>query len=232
MTSPVSPAIRRRRIAIVALGIGIAIAFVTATHLGGGDRWKAMVENLSEPWLLLCFALLPLTGFPLTLLLLAVGARFGVMNGLCLTAAMTAVHLVLSYPVAKWVRRPVTSLLAKAGWTLPELDRRTTWPFSVWVALAPGLSYTLKNYAVPLAGTSFGVYFATFLPIHLATSTLGLMLGGATMHLSWSVGIGIAIYALVVALVTHWLAIRFKEHHRQIAKEHKTLPQELPSPSA
>ncbi len=232
MTSPVSPAIRRRRIAIIALGITLAIVFVVGTHLGGGERWKTLVENLSQPLLLACFALLPLTGFPLTLLLLAIGARFGIINGLWLTAAATAVHLFLSYPIAKWVRRPVTSLLAKAGWTLPQLDRRTAWPFSVWVALAPGLSYTLKNYAAPLAGASFTVYFASFFPIHMATSMIGLMLGGATMHLSWSVGAGIALYALVVALVTHWLAIRLKEHHRQLAKENEALPQEIPSTQA
>ncbi len=196
---------------IVASVVGIAALFALITHFGGGDRWKEMMHSLPPAILLTAFALLPLTGFPVTLLLLAVGARFGFWAGLGLTAAATAVHLVASYPLSSIFRRPVTALLKKAGWTLPRLDRRSAWPFSTWLALAPGLSYSLKNYTPALAAVPFSIYFITYYPIHMFTAVLGLLLGGATMNFSWPVAAGLAGYAIVMGVLTKILTDRLRE---------------------
>ena len=205
------PHLRRRRIAVVAVIVGVAALFGLITHFGGGENWKEMMNALPPFWLLVAFVLLPLTGFPVTLLLIAVGARFSFWEGLAATAAATALHLVASYPLASLVRRPVTALLAKAGWGLPRLGRRAAWPFSTWLALAPGLSYALKNYTPPLAGVPFSIYFFTSFPIHMATSMLGLLLGGATARFSWPFAAGILAYGIVMGLLTKWLAVRLKE---------------------
>lgn len=209
--SATSPALRRRRITIIVIALGIAALFALITHFGGGDRWKEMMNALPPAALLACFAVLPLTGFPVTLLLLAVGARFGFWPGLAATAGVTAVHLLASYPLSGFVRRPVTALLKKAGWNLPRLDRRSAWPFSTWLALAPGLSYALKNYTPALAGVPFSIYFLTYYPVHVVTSVLGLLLGGATMNFSWPLALGVLGYAIVMGLLTKLLANRLRE---------------------
>jgi uncharacterized membrane protein YdjX (TVP38/TMEM64 family) len=206
-----SPSLRRRRIAIVVIALGIAALFAVITHLGGGERWKEAMNALPAAALLVCFAVLPLTGFPVTLLLLAVSARFGFWPGLATTAIVTAIHLAASYPLSKLMRRPVTALLKKAGWDLPTLDRRSAWPFSAWLALAPGLSYALKNYTPALAGVPFAVYFFTYYPIHVVTSVLGLLLGRATVNFSWQMALGILVYAIVMGLLTKLLASRLRE---------------------
>jgi uncharacterized membrane protein YdjX (TVP38/TMEM64 family) len=209
--SSASHSIRRRRIAIVVIAVGIAALFAVITHLGGGERWKETMNALPPAALLACFAILPLTGFPVTLLLLAVGAHFGFWPGLAVTAAATAVHLLVSYPLSGVFRRPVTALLAKAGWTLPRLDRRSSWPFSTWLALAPGLSYALKNYTPALAGAPFTIYFLTYYPIHMITSVLGLLLGGATMNFSWPLAFGVLGYAIAMGVLTKILVARLRE---------------------
>ncbi len=206
-----SPSIRRHRIVIVTSVLGIAALFAVITHFGGGDRWKEMMNSLPPAALLISFAVLPLTGFPVTLLLLAVGARFGFWQGMIATAVVTAVHLLASYPLSGIFRRPVTALLKKAGWTLPRLDRRSAWPFSTWLALAPGLSYALKNYTPALAAVPFSIYFLTYYPIHMFTAVLGLLLGGATMNFSWPVALGVIAYAIVMGVLTKLLTDRLRE---------------------
>ncbi|ATC62725.1 hypothetical protein CMV30_01385 [Nibricoccus aquaticus] len=212
MSTPASPALRRRRITIIAVALGIAALFAVLTHFGGGARWKEAMDALPAAALLACFAVLPLTGFPVTLLLLAVGARFGFWPGLAATAAATAFHLVASYPLSKVVRRPVTALLEKAGWSLPQLDRGSAWTFSTWLALAPGLSYALKNYTPALAGVPFAIYFLSYYPIHVITSVLGLLIGGATMNFSWPLAFGVLAYGIIMAVLTKMLATRLREN--------------------
>jgi uncharacterized membrane protein YdjX (TVP38/TMEM64 family) len=200
----------RQRILVISLGIGIVLLFVLISRFGG-SQWKEAMSALPAPALLLCFALLPLTGFPVTLVLVAVGARFGFGLGLAITAGAIAIHLSASYPLAGLVRKPVTALLKKAGWTLPKLDERTAWPFSLWLSLAPGLSYALKNYTSPLAGVPFGTYFLTYFPVHLCTSVIGLLLGGATMHFSWPLVFGVLAYAIGMGVLSRQLALRLRE---------------------
>jgi uncharacterized membrane protein YdjX (TVP38/TMEM64 family) len=207
----------RRRVTAIVVVVGIAALFAAITHFGGGARWKEWMEAMPPLPLFICFAVLPLTGFPVTLLLLAVGARFGFWPGLAATAAATVIHLLASYPLAGLVRRPVTLLLSKAGWRLPQLDRGAAWPFSTWLALAPGLSYALKNYTPPLAGVPFTIYFLTYFPVHMATSVLGLLLGGATMNFSWPMAAGVLVYAIVMGVLTKILADRLRKRSKAAA---------------
>lgn len=206
---PDSATQRRHRTKIILIGVGLIIIFGLFAKFGG-HYWKDAISTLPPVVLLACLAVLPLTGFPVTLLLVAVGARFGFWPGFGAAAAMIAVHLSLSYPLSGFFRRPITALLAKAGWILPRLDRRTAWPFATWLALVPGLSYSLKNYAPALAGVPFGIYFAAFYPIHLFTAVFGLLLGGATMHFSWLLVFGLIAYAIVMGTLTKVLSSRLR----------------------
>jgi len=199
---------RKRTLTIVA-AVLIVAAFGAALRFAPLDDWKAWIQALPPLALFLAFALLPLTGFPVTLVLVATGMRFGFWPGLGATAAAIAIHLTLSYHLAGFVRRPVNLLLKRAGWEIPKLDRRSAWPFSTWLALAPGLSYTLKNYIPSLAGVPFGIFVATYYPAHIATGVIGLLLGGVAMHFSWPVAAGIIAYIIGMGFLTRILARRF-----------------------
>jgi uncharacterized membrane protein YdjX (TVP38/TMEM64 family) len=188
---------------MIVIGCGLFAKF-------GGHYWKEAISNLPAAVLLLCLALLPLTGFPVSLMLVAVGARFGFWPGLAAAAVAIPIHLCLSYPLSGLFRRPITALVTKAGWTLPTLDRKTAWPFTTWLAFVPGVSYTLKNYTPPLAGVPFGIYFLAFYPVHLCTAVLGLLIGGATMHFSWLLAAGIVTYGIAIGILTKLLANRLR----------------------
>ncbi len=188
---------------MIVVGFGLFAKF-------GGHYWKETISSLPAPVLLLCLALLPLTGFPVSLMLVAVGARFGFWQGLAAAAVAIPIHLALSYPLSGLFRRPITGLLTKAGWTLPKLDRKTAWPFTTWLAFVPGVSYTLKNYTPPLAGVPLRIYFLAFYPVHLITAVLGLLIGGATMHFSWLLAAGIVTYGIAIGILTKFLANRLR----------------------
>jgi|GEM_PF-3541436 len=211
MSSVPDPALKRRRIKIVAAAVGILALFGLVAYFGGGTWWKETVDTLSPAWLLVCFALLPLAGFPMSLLLIAVGARFGFWPGFGFTAVITAFHLVTSYPLAGLVRRPVMAILDKAGWSLPKLTPRTAWPFATWLALAPGVSYAIKAYTPSLAGIPFTTFFVCYFPINMSTAVLGLLLGGATTHFSWPIAGVVVVYAIVILTLTKLIAARLRE---------------------
>jgi uncharacterized membrane protein YdjX (TVP38/TMEM64 family) len=208
MSTAATPSQRRQRIMVLSIAVVVVIVFAAITRFGGGEHWREAINRLPVVALLTCFALLPLSGFPVTLILLAVGARFGFGVGLAITAGAIVVHLSISYPLAERLRRPVTALLRRAGWTLPKLDHQTAWPFSLWLSLAPGLSYALKNYTSPLAGVPFRTYFFTYFPVHLCTSVIGLLLGGATTRFSWPLAFGVLAYAVGMGILSRRLASR------------------------
>ncbi|ATC65471.1 hypothetical protein CMV30_16810 [Nibricoccus aquaticus] len=188
---------------MIVVGFGLFAKF-------GGHYWKEAITGLPVPVLLLCLVVLPLTGFPVSLMLVAVGARFGFWQGLAAAAAAIPIHLALSYPLSGLFRRPITAMVTKAGWSLPKLDRETAWPFTTWLAFVPGVSYTLKNYTPPLAGVPFRIYFLAFYPVHLCTAVLGLLIGGATMHFSWLLAVGIVTYGIAIGILTKVLANRLR----------------------
>lgn len=183
------------------------LAFLTQLPEG---TWPRLVQSFSVGQLLVGLALLPLAGFPISVLYVAVGARFGLGPGLVAAGLASLLHVCLSYPLARALRRPLLAIIEKAGWKLPSLDDTTMRPFTLLAALAPGLSYTLKNYLPPLAGIPFLTTVIIFLPIHLLTATVGLALGGVTMHFSWPLALGAVGYGAIIIWLTRHLARRIK----------------------
>ena len=201
---------KRKRIITLVVAVCVVALFGAALRFAPLDAWKAWIQSLPPLALFLAFALLPLTGFPVTLVLVATGMRFGFWPGLGATAVAIGIHLLLSYHLAGFVRRPVNMLLRRAGWEIPTLDNRSAWPFSTWLALAPGLSYTLKNYIPSLAGVPLGIFLATYYPAHLATGVIGLLLGGVATRFSWPLAAGVVAYMVLMAVLTRVLARRFR----------------------
>lgn len=212
MTSAAASAdsVKRTRITVAVVAVVLVALLFLTSRVFSTPRWSAWLQEFPAFLLIGGLLVLPLVGFPLTILLIAVGARFGVSTGIGIAACAAAVHLLLSFPLAEFFRRPVTALLRRAHWELPKVREGAAWPFCLWIALVPGLSYTLKNYLAPLAGAPFRVYFLCYYPVHLATSLIGLMLGGATVHFSWPLVAGIAVYAVVLFVLTRTLAARFR----------------------
>ncbi len=197
---------------------------------GTWDRW---VESLSVGTLLAALTVLPIFGFPISVLHIATGARFGLLLGTAAVAVTTLAHLIATYLLARALEAPLRRMLATFGWHLPHVPAGAAWAFGFWIALLPGVSYALKNAVPPLTAISLRVYVATALPTHVATAFIGLGIGRATVEFSWTLLVTIGVYATLIALLTRRLARHFRKppkgHGEEAVIALRQTPDHIPS---
>lgn len=174
------------------------------------NPWKAWVNSLPPTALLGALVVLPVFGFPISVLHIATGARLGLGYGMLAVAISTLVHLLLAYFLAHHVSQPVRRILAAFGWKIPNVPTGAAWPFTIWITLLPGVSYALKNVIPPLTGVGLRVYLGAELPLHVAKSLVGLTLGQATIDFSWGLALFVVLYTCVLLTLTRHLARRFR----------------------
>lgn len=202
---------RRARAALIAGLVVVAAGAGWIVYSLPEGTWDSWVESLSAGTLLAALTVLPIFGFPISVLHIATGARFGLVLGTAAVAATTLAHLIATYLLAQALEGPLRRALATFGWHLPSVPAGAAWAFGFWIALLPGVSYALKNAVPPLAAISLRVYVATALPTHVATALIGLGIGRATVEFSWMLLATIGIYATLIALLTRRLARHFRK---------------------
>jgi uncharacterized membrane protein YdjX (TVP38/TMEM64 family) len=209
MSNPSISQRRARWLAVSALVLIVVLVFAAAWFLPDG-AWEKWIMSVPAPVLICALVVLPLTGFPVTALHLAAGARFGIVGGLALVALSIVLHLAASLALARWADRPVRWMMRMCGWKMPVLHSDSAWPFSLWLALLPGVSYAFKNLVAPMVGVPAKVYVGAFFPIHLASSLVGLALGGATVHFSWGSVTFALVYTIALIVLTRMLVRRVR----------------------
>lgn len=130
-------------------------------------------------WLFLAMALLPLLGFPISIVYIVAGARFGLWWGGMVVAGVTTVHLLFSHAIGRWLlRQKIEGALERRGWQIPHLPRAADAEIAAFGALVPGVPYFIRNYLLALTDVRFVVYWLVCLPVYVGRSYLALMLGG------------------------------------------------------
>jgi len=137
-------------------------------------RWSAPV-----PVFLLLFLLLPLVGFPVSLLFVVAGARLGLVWGLVAMLLVIPLHLTAMFGIAAALRRQLMRLLQRRGVSLPQLPQDGRWIWIALFSLIPGLSYTIKNYTLPLSGTRFRELFGVVWPVQIAQNVPLVLVGSS-----------------------------------------------------
>jgi len=144
--------------------------------------WLAVRDHLVAldlRWLFLAMALLPLFGFPISVVYIVAGARFGMWWGGVLVAAVTTLHLFFSHAIGRWLlRKKIEHALERRGWRIPHLPRAADAEIAAFGALVPGVPYFIRNYLLALTDVRFVVYWLVCLPVYVGRSYLALMLGG------------------------------------------------------
>lgn len=200
----------RARIILIAGTVATVAAIIGVLGMLPPGSWERGINWIPLPAMLAAILLLPLIGFPVTALYLAAGARFGLGWGAALIGVATIFHLLTSYPIAHFARRPVRWLLERAGWKLPRIRPEAAWSFGIWIALLPGVSYTLKNYIGPLSGIGLRVFLGSYLLPHLSGGVVALVLGRATMQFSWTLVAFIVVYAAGLAWLTRRMIVQLR----------------------
>lgn len=182
----------------VMLGLGLLVYLkldietVTdfANQLNGGVAFALLV-------------VLPLLGFPASLLHIAAGIRFGVGLGLLLVTASIGIQLLTSYALVRlWRAR-----FERVRWIKKVRERIPKGAHAgvcVCTVLLPGAPFTAVNYALPLVGVPLRTLLLCAWPIHALRSTVTVMFGGHAAHLTPGRLAGLLAYAGIILGASWW----------------------------
>lgn len=120
-------------------------------------RITALVNEATPPLLFVgLMAVLPMAGVPLTLFLLFLGAKFGMVTGILILEALLPLQMAAAYVLAHAVRRPLAYYLVNRGhYRIPVVPDHHELMFSFFFITFPGIPYAVKLYLLPLAGVKF-----------------------------------------------------------------------------
>lgn len=145
--------------------------------------------------------ILPLVGFPASVLHVAAGVRFGPHVGLGLVALSILLQLLASYGLVHLFREQFDRRLARLRKRVPKGTHAS---ICVITVLLPGAPFAAINYVLPLIGVPLRTYLLCCLPIHVLRSTVTVTLGGHSHQLTPARLAGLAAYALLILGLSWW----------------------------
>jgi uncharacterized membrane protein YdjX (TVP38/TMEM64 family) len=175
------------------------------------DRLHELARDLNGTVVFLALTLLPLAGFPVSVMHAVAGVRFGFALALPLVALSILLQLLLSYALV----RAAPGFFARRLEPLRKrLPRAAHWPLTLFTLLLPGAPFFAQNYVLPLVGVPLRIFLAVALPLHLVRSVVGVTFGELSDQLTpWSVA-GFAAYGLSVTLACGFAFRRLRDRLR------------------
>jgi uncharacterized membrane protein YdjX (TVP38/TMEM64 family) len=196
---------RKLLAAILFCGVGAFLAFSVDFH--AARQW---VEGVDGGWFFLLLAVLPILGFPLSVLQIIVGVKFGFWAGMSLTAAAMSVHLLGAHWVGSgFLKEPAARLLSRTRFRLPQVHGNEQSVLGFLVPLLPG-SYTVKNYLMVLGGVSLRTLLCICLPVYAVRASSGIFLGDISGNLTpWLIAL-LVVGKIVAIVITIWVIKRYR----------------------
>ncbi|HWA88076.1 MAG TPA: hypothetical protein VG710_17740 [Opitutus sp.] len=178
--------VRPQQFSLRSFGFGVAalVLLAAAVYLIGRKvdsvAVTQVIAGLDARLVIALMAILPLFGFPISVVYLVAGAKFGPVVGGVVIAGATAVHLAGSNWIGRGVLRgPIERLLARRKHHLPHVPAGANAATAALAVLVPGLPYFSRNYRLALTDVPLRVYFAVSLPLYVAHAYLTILLGDA-----------------------------------------------------
>lgn len=165
--------------------------------------------------------LLPMVGFPVSVLHVAAGVRFGTGVGLALTTVSILIQLLASYALVK--AAPAFFERKMAPWR-KRLPKAAHTPLTQFTMLLPGAPYFAQNYVLPLVGVPLGTYLLWSFPLHVVRSIVGVIFGHESADLTPMKLAGFGIYSVAIGLTCAW-------SFRRLQKQMKDRPAAADDPT-
>jgi uncharacterized membrane protein YdjX (TVP38/TMEM64 family) len=199
---------------LVVVAAVAAILWFTDITWSGAVAW---IEGLSPLAVLPLMAILPIFGFPISVVYVIAGARFGLIGGSVVVAAVTAVHLVGTHLVARsFLREPLRRYIERRHAKLPAIPVDEQAAVGVVAALVPGPPYVVRNYVLALAGVKLRYLLLACLPVYVVRSCVSLLIGDFSSDPTGTrIAIVIAADLLQLAVCVEIIR-RLRRHHRRV----------------
>ena len=205
---------RLRRATIIRLVVTAVVVIGLAVLLHGRIHPEAVhryAARLNGPTAFALLVVLPLLGFPASVLHVAAGIRFGVPLGLSLVALSIGLQLLASYALVHRFRGHFARRFERLQRRIPRGAHASLCVFAV---LLPGAPFFAVNYVLPLLGVRLRTYLLCCWPLHVLRSTVTVLLGGEAGRFTPVRLIVLGAYALLLAGGSWWLYQRVR---RQLA---------------
>jgi uncharacterized membrane protein YdjX (TVP38/TMEM64 family) len=205
-------------IAVLAIGAISGILFYTDLSWASVMDW---IDELNPVAVLPLMALLPIAGFPIAIVYLVAGARFGPLGGGIVVAAITAVHLAGTYLITRtFLREPLKRFIQRRHVHLPEIPEDEQAAICLIAALVPGLPYVVRNYVLALADVKFRYYFWVCLPIYVVRSYVTILLGDMGNEPNRNKIILLVLIDAVKVAICAFVIWRLRVHHLKYHGHH------------
>ena len=199
-------------IAIPLVGAGLVLRYTDLT-LANVTGW---IGGLNPLAVIPLMALLPIGGFPISVVYLVAGARFGPIGGGVVVAIATAAHLLGTYYVARsFLRAPLQRFIERRHAHLPHIPEDEQAAVCVIAALVPGLPYVIRNYLLALADVKLRYYFWVCLPIYVARSYVTILMGDMSSDPTRNKIIVLIIVDVLKVAICALVIWRLRVHHRK-----------------
>jgi len=174
--------------ALAAHGLSIHTIHEKAGHLNGFAAFALLV-------------VLPLVGFPIALLHIAMGIRFGVALGLGLVAVSIPLQLAAFYGLVHWRKEFFRNKFKQLRGRVPPNAREAA---AVFTLLIPGAPFFAQNYTLALMGVPFRKALRWAWPLHLARATITVVIGDQSDHFTPGRAAWLLLYALLLTVALWW----------------------------
>jgi uncharacterized membrane protein YdjX (TVP38/TMEM64 family) len=195
------------------VGLGIVVvaaALLVVSHYVDADAVHAYAERLNPFVAFGLLTALPLVGFPVNVLHVAAGIRFGFVEGMGLVALSILLQLLFSFTVVHLWPDLFARRLAKVRARIPPAAHGTVCIFTL---LIPGIPFFVQNYTLPMIGVPLKTYISRCLPLHTLRAVLTVGLGHQSGHFS-PLALTALIAYWVLVLVASWWA--YQKLRRQL----------------
>lgn len=175
------------------------------------DEIHARAKAVPAVGVIAAIAVLPLIGFPVSILHLVAGVRFDFWSGILVVGATTAIHHLLGWTLVRvlprrWFERldPWRKKLRGAGY----LD------VTLLCCLLPGMPYTVQLYLKPLVGTPLWLILGLSTLLHTARAVVTILLGDISADLTPGKIAALAVYYVLLFAVS---AVALRHLRRTLA---------------
>lgn len=189
--------------------VGFALIIGLFSYFGDIDAVHAAADRLNPFAAFALLAILPLFGFPASILHIVAGIRFGGKLGLLLVSLSILLQLFASYAIVKLWRDRLdrSKWLRQVRERLPEGTHSSICVFTV---LLPGAPYSAINYVLPLIGVPLRTFILCCWPLHTLRSTITVFFGDQSDRLSPARLAVLVVYALSIFAVSWWMYRRVR----------------------
>jgi uncharacterized membrane protein YdjX (TVP38/TMEM64 family) len=191
----------------IIVGVLVCAGVALLYHKIDIDTVRDYASRLNGLVAFLLLTVLPLAGFPVSVLHVVMGIRFGVQLGLCLVAISIVLQLLASYVLVHFFRAKFARRLESVRRRIPRTAHASMCLFTM---LLPGIPYFAKNYVLPVLGVPLRTYLLVCLPIHILRSSVAVIFGKMSDDLTPSRIAWLTLYFATTAFVSWWMFRRLR----------------------